>query len=99
MVQTNRQTGANGNPINPQTGEEEVNMVECDICGKNVREQSLPAHKKRHELAEKRPFKCDICGKVRKFGFFRLKFIFFLGFHENSHTERSYEYSQRGKAS
>ena len=63
-MQTNRQTGANGNPINPQTGEEEVNMVECDICGKNVREQSLPAHKKRHELAEKRPFKCDICGKV-----------------------------------
>ena len=75
-------------------------MVECDICGKNVREQSLPAHKKRHELAEKRPFKCDICGKVRKFGIFSPEiYIFFLGFHENSHTERSYEYSQRGKAS
>ena len=57
-------------------------MVECDICGKNVREQSLPAHKKRHELAEKRPFKCDICGKVRNFeifrNFFRLKFTFFF---------------------
>ena len=56
-------------------------MVECDICGKNVREQSLPAHKKRHELAEKRPFKCDICGKVRNFeifrNFFRLKFTIF----------------------
>jgi len=48
----------------PGQNEPEHNMVECDICGKNVREQSLPAHKKRHELAEKRPFKCDICGKV-----------------------------------
>ena len=52
-------------------------MVECDICGKNVREQSLPAHKKRHELAEKRPFKCDICGKVRKFGFFSPRIYIF----------------------
>ena len=56
----------------------EHNMVECDICGKNVREQSLPAHKKRHELAEKRPFKCDICGKVddvlflQKINFYRV---------------------------
>ena len=45
-------------------GEDEPNMVECDMCGKMVRETSLAAHKKRHELAEKRPFKCEICGKV-----------------------------------
>ena len=44
--------------------EDEVNMIECDMCGKMVRETSLSAHKKRHELAEKRPFKCEICGKV-----------------------------------
>lgn len=75
-------------------------MVECDICGKNVREQSLPAHKKRHELAEKRPFKCDICGKVRNRIFSAgIYHSFFLGFHENSHAERSYEHSQRGQAS
>ena len=75
-------------------------MVECDICGKNVREQSLPAHKKRHELAEKRPFKCDICGKVRNSNFsteiFQLEILkfFFQGFmrtvtlrdHMNTHN-------------
>ena len=63
MVPSSTSGGSNRQVANP--GEEEVNMVECDICGKNVREQSLPAHKKRHELAEKRPFKCDICGKVK----------------------------------
>ena len=47
-----------------QPADDEPNMVECDMCGKMVRETSLAAHKKRHELAEKRPFKCEICGKV-----------------------------------
>ena len=54
-------TGGNSQNHNP---EDDINKVECDMCGKLVRETSLAAHKKRHELAEKRPFKCEICGKV-----------------------------------
>lgn len=77
LVPSSTSGGSNRQVANP--GEEEVNMVECDICGKNVREQSLPAHKKRHELAEKRPFKCDICGK----GFMR---TVTLRDHMNTHN-------------
>ena len=74
-------------------------MVECDICGKNVREQSLPAHKKRHELAEKRPFKCDICGKVLDYTRLYKTYILCTGLHANGNIAGSYEYSQWSKTS
>lgn len=69
-------TGGNSQNHNP---EDDINKVECDMCGKLVRETSLAAHKKRHELAEKRPFKCEICGK----GFMR---TVTLRDHMNTHN-------------
>lgn len=63
----------------PFVPEEQQNMVECEECGKHVRETSLAAHKKRHELAAKRPFKCEICGK----GFMR---TVTLRDHMNTHN-------------
>jgi hypothetical protein len=59
--------------------EEQQNMVECEECVKHFRETSLAAHKKRHELAAKRPFKCEICGK----GFMR---TVTLRDHMNTHN-------------
>ena len=82
----------------PFVPEEQQNMVECEECGKHVRETSLAAHKKRHELAAKRPFKCEICGKV----FLLTKTnvdSWLLGLYANCHAAGSHEHAQWSEAS
>ena len=85
-AQNSNQNTPNSNQNNPpsnalvpagggQPADDEPNMIGCDMCGKMVRETSLAAHKKRHELAEKRPFKCEICQKVNLY-FFKLERFF-----------------------